>query len=289
MNGREFVFTVSDEFNGVQAKHYLRKSCGVSARTLAKLKRQDGAMTKNGVHMTSVDVLKSGDVIKLIMPCDDNEIVPVKGNIDVLYEDEYMIAVNKPCAMPVHPVRNHQSNTLANLLRAYAQDKGEQYTFRAVNRLDKDTSGIVIIAKDRMTAAALMQGQRIKKEYAAICEGEILTPGVIDLPIRLSDTSTMRRIAGDGGAPSITEYTPLKTENGCTLLRVVLKTGRTHQIRCHLSHIGHPLAGDDLYGGSRALIERQALHCVKSSFVHPFTEKNIEILAPIPQDFFIKE
>lgn len=285
MEHREFEFTVSPEFSGVQAKVFLRRECKISARTLAKLKHEPQGITRNGELLRAVDTVFAGDVLVLKLPQEENEILPVAGDIDILFEDKYLIAINKPPFMPVHPVKVYQDNTLANFLRAYMLSHGEDYVFRALNRLDKDTSGIVLIAKDRVTAAKL--AHCTTKEYLAICEGEIFSSGKIDAPIRLAAGSKILRTVGEDGAPSLTYYTPLKREYGCTLLRVRIETGRTHQIRCHFAHIGHPLAGDDLYGGSRGLINRQALHCMNLRFTHPVTKEQTEITAPLPEDFFI--
>lgn len=286
MKYREFKFTVTESDSGVQAKTFLRGACAISARTLAKLKRTPGGITVNGKPLRAIDTVFAGDEIRLALPEDTNEITPVNGRIEILYEDEYIIALNKPANMPVHPVKSHQSDTLANLLSAYMIKRGENYTFRAVNRLDKDTSGIVLAAKDRITAAKLAHD--VRKQYFAICEGEIYRSGKIDLPVSLAQNSKMLRTAGCGGSPAVTLYTPVKSLHGCTLLNVRTETGRTHQIRCHLSHICHPLAGDDLYGGSRNLIGRQALHCAQACFVHPVTGAELEIRAPVPEDFFIR-
>ena len=165
----------------------------------------------------------------------------------------------------------------------YAKQRGEQYTFHAVNRLDRNTSGLVIVAKDRHTASIMSQNE-ITKHYTAFVMGEIADKGTVNEPIELSENSKIVRTVTPEGKPSVTHYEPLENKDGFTVLKLVLETGRTHQIRCHMSHIGHPLLGDDLYGGSMSKINRHALHCGFISFNHPINDEFIEISADLPDD-----
>ena len=160
---------------------------------------------------------------------------------------------------------------------------GESYTFRALNRLDKDTSGCVILAKDRI-AYSLVQ-PTVEKEYVAVCEGNIEMSGTIDAPIALCPDSKLKRCVCVDGDRAVTHYEPIAHGNVHTMCRMKLETGRTHQIRCHMSHIGHPLAGDDLYGGSLRYITRQALHCQSVRFTHPDTKEAILLSTEIPTEF----
>lgn len=275
-------FIVPTECDKIDTKTFLRRHCNVSARTLSKLKRTTLGISRNGELLKTNDVLNAGDVVVLAMPDDVNEIKPIKGELDILFEDEYIIVVNKPPFMPVHPTKIHQEDTLANILRNYADEKGESYTFRAINRIDRDTSGCVLIAKDRFCANSLPS--TVIKEYIAACEGEILCSGTVDKPIKVMEGRSIQRVVSDDGARSITHYFPVFSKCSHTLTRFILETGRTHQIRCHMSSVGFPLAGDDMYGGSLDIIKRQALHCYKVSFVHPITSENIEVVAQLPQD-----
>lgn len=277
-------FTVDKEFEKLTVGRYLRTYCSVSARTLAKLKRIEGGITLNGNHARAIDLVKSGDVIEINIPQSVSlGVVPVDLPLDILFEDEYIIVLNKPPFMPVHPTKIHQADTLANALRFYAESRGESYTFRAVNRLDRNTSGIVIVAKDRHTAS-LLSGNDIIKHYIALVQGKIDAKGTVNKPIALSENSKIVRCVSPLGKEAITHYEPLENYDDFTVLRLALETGRTHQIRCHMSYIGHPLLGDDLYGGKLDKINRHALHCEYVSFLHPITKKKIELSAEIPFD-----
>ena len=229
------------------------------------------------------DKVYVGDEITLRLPPDENDIVPVKGELDILFEDDYLLIVNKPALMPVHPTKIHQLDTLANIVSDYQQSRGERYTFRALNRLDKDTSGCVIIVKDRISYSLVRP--TIQKTYIAVCERNIEEAGTIDLPIALENDSKIKRCVRDDGARAITHYTPIACGNGHTMCEVCLETGRTHQIRCHMSYIGHPLAGDDLYGGSLEYINRQALHCRTVGLIHPVTKEHIKLKTSVPSEF----
>ncbi len=278
-------FTVPAEYDKVDAKIFLRKYCGISARTLSKLKRTSLGISRNNTLLKTTDILNSGEIVILAMPDDVNEIKEVEGELDILFEDDYILVVNKPSLMPVHPTKIHQEDTLANIVAYYMHKKGEHYTFRAINRLDRDTSGCVLLAKDRYTANSLPSS--VKKEYIAVCEGIIDSCGTVNKPIKVMEGRSIQRIVADDGARSVTHYYPERVANNHTLVRLVLETGRTHQIRCHMSSIGHPLAGDDMYGGALEFIYRQALHCHKIRFVHPVTHQIIEIVAEIPQDMLL--
>lgn len=275
-------FCVEEGLDGISVHHFLRRHCQVSARLLAKLKRTENGMTVNGQTVRSIDILHAGDVLCLTFPQDQAEIVPVDLPLTVVYEDETLLAVNKPPAQPVHPVHEHRTDTLANAVMYYRRNRGETYTFRAVNRLDKDTSGLVLVAKNSYAHTFLAGHTR--KRYVALCEGILTGSGTIDTPIHRQEGSIIVREAGGEGRASVTHYTALETAYGHTLLSLWLETGRTHQIRTHLSSIGHPLAGDDLYGGHRTVFQRQCLHCAEMQFVHPLRREEITITCP-PEDW----
>ncbi|MBQ0098642.1 MAG: RluA family pseudouridine synthase [Oscillospiraceae bacterium] len=285
MDKKIISFTVPCEFNGKMLKVFLKKYCNMSTRTLSKLKREDCGITRDNAVIKATDNVFANEKIVISLPKDKNEIIPIKGDLDILFEDEYLLCINKPYNMPVHPTKVHQTDTLSNIVSYYMVSNGENYAFRAVNRLDKDTSGIVILAKDRYTCAVMQGSNEIQKEYVAVCEGEIFENITIDNPISLAENSKIKRCVCDNGQKAITHCTPIKNKNDHTLLKVTLETGRTHQIRCHLSSIGHPLAGDDLYGGSREKILRQALHCISVTFLHPITKRKVIIKTDIPQEF----
>lgn len=281
----KLIFTVPEEYDNINALSFLKSYCKLSSRMITRLKREKNGILQDGKILRTIDNVFFGKTVEINLPTETIDIEAVKGELDILFEDEYMLIVNKPPSMPVHPVKQHQSDTLANIVSYYAKSKNNEFTFRAINRLDKDTSGIVFIAKDRYTANAVKFA--LNKTYYAICEGELHGSGIIDQPIKLREDSKMVREVCADGQKAITEYNVIKSDKTHSLLELVLKTGRTHQIRCHMSHLGHPLAGDDLYGGSLELIARQALHCGKLTFIHPFTKANIEIFATMPKDMEI--
>ena len=276
-------FVVEKELDGINVQNFLKRHCNVSSRLLAKLKRTQNGITANGEHIRSIDILHSGDVVEIQMPEDENEIVPVDNPVEIVYEDDEVLIFNKPPFMPVHPVREHQLDTLANYAVYYARSKGENYAFRAVNRLDRDTSGLVLTAKSSFAMTYLTS--RVKKVYVALCEGELSGSGTIDLPIRLKEGHTIQREVGEGGIKAITHYRAIKTMYGHTYVEFTLETGRTHQIRVHMSSIGHSLAGDDMYGGSRKYFDRQCLHCAELQFMHPVTHEIITVRKE-PDDWF---
>lgn len=279
---KQINFTVPQEYDNVNALTFLRKYCGLSSRMITRLKREKDGILQDGKILRTVDAVFSGSIVQINMPDEKINIVPIAGNPDILYEDSYIFIANKPPFMPVHPVKQHQSDTLANIISFYSMQKGESFTFRAINRLDKDTSGAVFIAKDRFIANQVKFS--LYKTYYAICEGFIKEGGTIDAPIALKKDSKMIREITPDGAKAVTHYKVIKSNEKYSFLEITLETGRTHQIRCHMSSIGFPLAGDDMYGGSLEKIPRQALHCGKISFTHPITKEEITVNAKLPDD-----
>ncbi|MCQ2513715.1 MAG: RluA family pseudouridine synthase [Ruminococcus sp.] len=280
--GDKLLFTVPAEYDNMLAQHFLKKHCGLSSRLITRLKQIENGITMNGKLLRSVDFVKAGAVVEIKIPEENSGIQPIEGSLDICFEDDCFLIVNKPPLMPVHPVKQHQNDTLANIVAYYCQCKNEDYTFRAINRLDRDTSGLVIIAKNRFCANA-MKGI-VNKTYYAICHGKTEPSGTINKPIGLLEDSKMVRHILEDGPKAVTHFKTLKSDNNISFIELWLETGRTHQIRCHMSSIGHPLLGDDLYGGSLELISRQTLHCGKVSFIHPVTNKEITVNASLPED-----
>ncbi len=280
----QLKFIVEPEFDNMLAKRYLKQVHGFSARLITRLKNTPNGILMDGELLRAVDKVKSGASITINLPDEQlsEYIEPVKGELDIVYEDEFLLAVNKPPFMPVHPVKQHQTDTLANLVTYYAESRGENYVFRAHNRLDRDTSGIVLIAKDKFTINKLKN--TVSKTYFALVHGMINQSGSVIKPIGLLDDSKIVRHVTNEGKPAVTHYKPICFNDNASFLSLKLETGKTHQIRCHMSYLGHPLVGDDLYGGDRAYINRQALHCGVVEFIHPVTIKKITLKADLPED-----
>lgn len=275
-------FIVSDEYDGKKAIAFLRKHCHLSARMITQLKRKKDGILMDGKILRTVDFTKAGSKVEINLPEEESEIVPVEGKLDIVFEDEHILIVNKPHSMPVHPVKQHQTNTLANIVTYYMKNREENYVFRAINRLDKDTSGLVLIAKNKFCANTLKN--KVNKNYFALCQGKLDCGGTISAPIGLKSDSKIVRHVLDSGDPAITHYEVIFTDGEISFIKLWLETGKTHQIRCHMSSIGHPLLGDDLYGGSLELISRQTLHCGEMRFVHPVNGNTISVSSNLPKD-----
>ncbi len=275
-------FTVPERCDGMNVKSFLKKECDVSSRIITQLKGEKDGILRNGEKIRTIDILKAGDSLTLNLSGGLCSIKPVRGNLDILFEDDYLLCINKSPKIPVHPTKIYQDNTLGNYISLYMRERGESYVFRPVNRLDKDTSGIVIIAKNSYAATFLAKHN--EKKYYCICKGDIAQDGVVDAPIGLKPGHTVERAVIKEGKRAVTHYRPIKRFGDTTLLEVWLETGRTHQIRCHLSYIGHPLEGDDMYGGSLKRISRQALHCKSIRFTHPVSKESITLDSPLPAD-----
>lgn len=278
-----FEFRVDEAHDGSSLKSFLRSACVISARSMTVIKYNGGRIAVGDRELRAHDIIRADDTVTITLPSEHNDIEPVEGTLDILYEDDYLLIVNKPASMPVHPTKIHQLDTLANIVSFYQKGRGEDYLFRALNRLDKDTSGCVILVKDRISYSLVKP--TVRKTYIAVCEGLITEDGVINSPIALASDSKIKRAVRKDGAEAITHYHPVSYHNGHTLCELWLETGRTHQIRCHMSSIGHPLAGDDLYGGSLKYIDRQALHCQTVRIEHPVTKREQIFTAAIPDDF----
>lgn len=276
---RKINFKISAADSGRRIKDYLR-DFGVSSALLTKLKQTENGITVNGAFARAIDILREGDTLSISVENKGHMPAPLDIPLDILYEDEDLIAVNKPPFMPVHESRNHIGDTLSNAIAAHI---AEDTAFRAVYRLDRDTSGIVLIAKNPLAAAKL--AGKVKKDYYAIVKGEITESGVIDAPIARLDSSIIKRCVAESGERAVTHYEPIETKNGLTLLKINLETGRTHQIRVHFSHMGYPLLGDTLYGGDDERLNRQALHCKDIYFIHPIMGEDMHISCPFPDDF----
>lgn len=279
---RELEFTVDEKYNGAKVQTFLRNACGVSYRLLVRLKRVENGITADGVHIRTIDRLKAGSVVKIRLPEDALSVESISAPLDIVFEDSDILIINKPPFTAVHPSPGHNNDTLANAVCAYYESKNEVNRFRPVYRLDRDTSGLILIAKNTYASSRL--NKNVNKFYYAVCQGIIECDGTVNEPIAVAEGHTIQRQVRQDGQPSVTHYRPIKTFDNHTLLELRLETGRTHQIRVHMSYIGHPLAGDDMYGGSLEKINRQALHCGKIFFTHPATGEELSFTQQLPDD-----
>lgn len=235
--------------------------------------------------------LKPGDSLTVhVQETEVSEkIPPVEMPLDIVYEDEDILIINKPADMPIHPSLNNYYNSLANGLAWYFEKQEKPFVFRCVNRLDRDTSGLTIIAKHMFSGgilSSMVAGRAIHREYQAIVRGRV-TPqdGTIDAPIaRAGDSIIERMVDYEKGDRAITHYQTIAYKNGHSLLSIHLETGRTHQIRVHMKHIGFPLIGDYLYNPDTEHMTRQALHSYRLQFTHPITGEAMDFTAPLPED-----
>ena len=283
---RKITYTVMPEDDKSKIKGILRQKLGISAAVLTKLKKSPEGILLNGEAVYATKEVKSGDIIEITLTDESSpNIEPTDIPLDIIYEDEDILAVNKPRNMPCHPSQNHHNDTLANGVIYYYKDKS--FTFRVITRLDKDTSGGVIIAKNKISASVLSEQMlkgEIAKEYVALCHGTPqITSGEIDAPIARKEGSTIVREVNTAGKYALTKYEVIESFGEYSLIKANPITGRTHQIRVHLSHIGNPIYGDDMYG-SPLKGERTRLHCRKISLTHPITSQKLTFEAPLPGD-----
>ncbi len=275
------IYNVEPEYEGKTIGIYLKYIKGVSSRQIVKLKHTENGIMKNSAHARTNEILSAGDEIVLnFRDIVKKELLKSSVTVDILYEDEDVIVYNKPSNMPCHPAKRYQQDTLANVYAAHSQD---DVTCRIMNRLDKDTSGAVVVAK-HMMAASRLTGNTKKSYIAVVCGNPTNKRGTISAPIgRPNDKYTIRAVMSVGQT-AVTHYEVLEDFAGYSLVRLKLETGRTHQIRVHMASIGHPLAGDDMYGGDLEIITRHALHCENVSFIHPGSENQVHLNADMPQD-----
>lgn len=281
-------FIASGDDAGETLRDVLQKHHGVSRRLLIHAKFK-GQITVNGIPVYVTHRLQEGDRVLVSVPLEETEALePEPMPLAIRFEDDDLMIIAKPAGLVVHPTGNHPRGTLGNGVAAYWQEKGEPRKFRPVNRLDKDTSGLLIVAKNQWAHEQFsrMQKERtLRRTYQAVVHGLVHPDhGTIDAPIGRSDDSIITRVVRQDGQPARTHYRVLAATEKASWVELVLDTGRTHQIRVHMSHIGHPLLGDDLYGGSREWIDRQALHAVRLSFAHPRTGEAMTVTEPLPDD-----
>lgn len=278
---RTIEFKITEKDNDRRIRDFLR-DFGVSSSLLTKLKNTENGITLNNAFARTIDPIKTGDILKINIENKGQMPAPSDKRVEIIFEDEDIIAVNKPPFMPVHESRNHQGDALSNTVANYVE---KDTAFRAVYRLDRDTSGIVLIAKNEL-AASKLAGQ-IKKDYYAVSNRDIGENGTISAPIARENESIIKRCVKNDGETAITHFKKMQTFSHGVLYKINLETGRTHQIRVHFAHLGASLVGDTLYGGDSEIINRQALHCKTIYFNHPITGEKIKLDSDLPEDIKI--
>ena len=281
---RRLEFTVPPAYDGRKVVHFLRGEAGCSYTLVRSLKTKEDGILLNGARARTIDRLRAGDRLAITLRDGMGGAEPDgTPSVPLLYEDDDIAVSDKPAGMACHPVRGMQSGTLANVFARDCRARGQEAVCRLMGRLDRDTSGAVVIAKNAFAAAALT-GQ-VEKAYLALVTGAPEPrAGTVDAPVGQPDRADPRRRVVPDGKPAVTHYETLAEYPGYSLVRCTLETGRTHQIRVHMAHLGCPLLGDALYGGDRALIGRHALHCAGVSFTHPVSGVSLTVRAPFPKD-----
>jgi len=285
-------YTVTELTKHTSIKQILKSIFGMSDRLILKLKRSDQIYC-NGKTTSVNEPIHLNDYICANISFEETceNIIPVKMDLDILYEDDGLLIINKAPFTPVHPSLNHYHDSLSNGVKYYFDSIGLKRKIRPVNRLDKDTSGIVLFAKNEYIQECLvkqMKTNTFQKEYLALLDGNITTPyQKVIAPISRKDTSIIERCVSPKGDYAETIIELITTYDNYSLVKCTLKTGRTHQIRVHTKHINHPILGDTLYGFHSSLINRQALHAHKIRFIHPLSKQQLEIICPPPKDMEI--
>lgn len=289
---RTLLYNITETDAGMMILDFLRKK-GFSRHILASMKSDEQAILLNNERGRGRTRLKSGDTLRIrLLEAESSEnIVPRPMDLHILYEDEDILVLNKASNTPIHPSQGNFENTLANGVAYYFQSKGEPFVYRCINRLDRDTTGALILAKNALSAALLSQQmvhRQIKRTYLALATGQVPPKGTISAPIgRVNGSTIEREINFKTGEEAITHFECLDFQNELSLIELHLETGRTHQIRVHMKHIGHPLPGDFLYNPMYDQIQRQALHSYQLEFLHPLSGKPLLFTAPVPEDFVL--
>ena len=286
---RTLTYRIPKDYEGKTLLAYL-KAKKYSTQIITHLKRTENGILLNGVWGRVRDILHRNDelTITLIENEGSENIIPTPMPLDIIYEDEDLMIINKSADTPIHPSQGNYENTLANAVAYYFAQKNESYTYRCINRLDRDTTGLLILAKHMYSASLLshmVHDREIHREYLAIATGLVPESGTIEAPIaRVNGSTIERHINEETGEFARTHYKRIAYKNGYSLVSLKLDTGRTHQIRVHMKHIGHPLLGDFLYNPDYSVITRQALHSHHLEFVHPITGEHMQFLIELPDD-----
>ena len=289
---RTLTYKITEPENGMPIGHFLR-SRGYSSQVIIALKKIPESILLNGNWEYVNRKMNTGDILTIHI--EENEasphIYPIPLPLNIIYEDEDILVINKPADMPIHPSMNNHDNTLANAVAHYFYSQGIPYVFRCVNRLDRDTTGLTVLTKHMLSAGILSEMVRkreLHREYQAIVSGTTLPDyGTVNAPIARVEGSTIeRKVDFENGEHAVTHYKIIKRDSlrNLSLLSLCLETGRTHQIRVHMKHLGYPLIGDFIYNPDKTYISRQALHSYRLTFPHPITRECMDFIAPLPDD-----
>ena len=287
---RNIDYIIDEDSAGLRVEQFLRRK-RYSGQNLSEIKRMPKSILVNGVHYYMRQELSTGDhlQVRICETQNSEKIPPTKLPLDIIYEDEDLLVLNKPAGMPIHPSLNNYTNSIANALAYYFQSQGKPFIFRCCNRLDRDTSGLTIVSKHLVSGSILSdmtKYREVHREYLAIARGSV-TPseGTIQAPLgRKEGTIIERTVDWEHGEDAVTHYKVVKEANGHSLVSLRLETGRTHQIRIHMKYLGYTLIGDYLYNPDMEYMTRQALHSHHMEFTHPITGEHMSFTAPLPED-----
>ena len=287
---RNIDYIIDEDSAGLRVEQFLRRK-RYSGQNLSEIKRMPKSILVNGVHYYMRQELSNGDhlQVRICETKNSEKIPPTNLPLDIIYEDEDILVLNKPVGMPIHPSLNNYTNSMANALAYYFQSQGKPFIFRCCNRLDRDTSGLTIVSKHLVSGSILSdmtKYREVHREYLAIARGSV-TPseGTIQAPLgRKEGTIIERTVDWEHGEDAVTHYKVVKEANGHSLVSLRLETGRTHQIRIHMKYLGYPLIGDYLYNPDMEYMTRQALHSHHMEFTHPITGEHMSFTAPLPED-----
>lgn len=287
---RNIDYIIDEDSAGLRVEQFLRRK-RYSGQNLSEIKRMPKSILVNGVHYYMRQELSTGDhlQVRICETKNSEKIPPTNLPLDIIYEDEDLLVLNKPAGMPIHPSLNNYTNSIANALAYYFQSQGKPFIFRCCNRLDRDTSGLTIVSKHLVSGNILSdmtKYREVHREYLAIARGSV-TPseGTIQAPLgRKEGTIIERTVDWEHGEDAVTHYKVVKEANGHSLVSLRLETGRTHQIRIHMKYLGYPLIGDYLYNPDMEYMTRQALHSHHMEFTHPITGEHMSFTAPLPED-----
>lgn len=287
---RNIDYIIDEDSAGLRVEQFLRRK-RYSGQNLSEIKRMPKSILVNGVHYYMRQELSKGDhlQVRICETKNSEKIPPTNLRLNIIYEDEDLLVLNKPAGMPIHPSLNNYTNSMANALAYYFQSQGKPFIFRCCNRLDRDTSGLTIVSKHLVSGSILSdmtKYREVHREYLAIARGSV-TPseGTIQAPLgRKEGTIIERTVDWEHGEDAVTHYKVVKEANGHSLVSLRLETGRTHQIRIHMKYLGYPLIGDYLYNPDMEYMTRQALHSHHMEFTHPITGEHMSFTAPLPED-----